>query len=33
MDLSHMVGIIQFRNAKNEEYYYIIPYYDTASVD
>lgn len=33
MDLSHMVGIIQFRNAKNEEYYYIIPYYDTTSVD
>ena len=33
MDLSQMVGMIQFRDAKNNEYYYIIPYYDTASVD
>ena len=33
MDLSHMVGIIQFRDAKNKEYFYVIPYYDTASVD
>jgi hypothetical protein len=33
VDLANMVGLIQFRNAKNEEYYYVIPYYDTASVD
>jgi hypothetical protein len=33
MDLANLVGIIQFRNAKNEEYYYVIPYYDTTSVD
>ena len=33
MDLAQMVGVIQFRNAKNEEYYYVIPYYDTTSED
>ncbi len=33
VDLANMVGLIQFRNAKNEEYYYVIPYYDTTSVD
>jgi len=32
VDLSTCVGIIQFRNARNEEYYYIIPYYDTESI-
>lgn len=33
MDLANMIGIIQFRNAKNEEYFYVIPYYDTTSHD
>ena len=33
IDLANMVGLIQFRNAKNEEYYYVIPYYDTTSMD
>lgn len=32
MDLAQMVGMIQFRDAKNKEYYYVIPYYDTTSV-
>ena len=32
MDLSTCIGMVQFRNAKNEEYYYIIPYYDTDSI-
>lgn len=31
MDLSTCIGIVQFRNAKNEEYYYVIPYYDILS--
>ena len=30
-DLSQCIGAIQFRNAKNEEYIYIIPAYDTIS--
>jgi hypothetical protein len=33
MDLSQLVGMIQFRDAKNREYYYVIPYYDTTSVE
>lgn len=31
MDLSTCIGLVQFRNAKNEEYYYVIPYYDVLS--
>ena len=33
MDLSTCIGLVQFRNAKNEEYYYVIPYYDTDSIE
>lgn len=33
IDLSNMVGMIQFRDAKNKEYYYVIPYYDTTTLD
>lgn len=32
MDLANCVGIVQFSNAKHEEYYYVIPYYDIASI-
>ena len=32
-DLSQCVGIVQFKNAKNEEYLYVIPYYDITSKD
>lgn len=32
VDLSTCIGMVQFRNAKNEEYYYVIPYYDIDSV-
>lgn len=31
VDLSTCIGLVQFRNAKNEEYYYVIPYYDIVS--
>lgn len=31
VDLSTCMGIVQFRNARNEEYYYVIPYYDILS--
>lgn len=31
-DLSMCVGIVQFQNAKHEEYFYIIPYYDVDSM-
>ena len=31
MDLSTCIGMIQFKNAKHEEYLYIIPAYDTLS--
>ena len=31
VDLSTCIGIVQFRNARNEEYYYVIPYYDILS--
>lgn len=31
VDLSQCVGFVQFKNAKNEEYFYIIPYYDVTS--
>lgn len=31
VDLSTCIGLVQFRNAKNEEYYYVIPYYDVVS--
>jgi len=31
VDLSQCIGAIQFRNAKNEEYIYIIPAYDIVS--
>lgn len=33
VDLANMVGMIQFRDAKNHEYYYVIPYYDVVSQD
>ncbi len=33
MDLSKCVGFVQFKNAKNEEYFYVIPYYDITSKD
>ena len=32
IDLSECIGAVQFKNAKNEEYMYIIPVYDTVSV-
>ena len=32
IDLSECIGAVQFKNAKNEEYMYIIPVYDTMSV-
>lgn len=31
MDLANTIGLIIFRNAKNEEYYQLIPFYDTQS--
>ncbi len=31
VDLSTCIGIVEFRNAKNEEYYYVIPYFDVVS--
>ena len=31
LDLAQSVGIITFKNAKNEEYYQLIPYYDPYS--
>lgn len=31
-DLANCIGIVQFKNAKQEEYYYIIPYYDVDSI-
>lgn len=31
-DLANCIGIVQFKNAKQEEYYYIIPYYDIDSI-
>ena len=33
MDLSQCVGIVQFKNAKNEEFIQVIPYYDITSKD
>lgn len=32
LDLSHSIGLIIFKNANNEEYYQIIPYYDIYSI-
>ena len=32
VDLSTCICMVQFRNAKKEEYYYVIPYYDTDSI-
>lgn len=32
VDLSTCIGMVQFRNAKKEEYYYVIPYYDIDSI-
>ena len=32
IDLSEAIGMIVFKNAKNEEYYQIIPYYDIYSI-
>ena len=31
VDLSECIGVVQFKNAKNEEYMYIIPAYDVLS--
>ena len=31
IDLASCLGFIQFKNAKNEEYLYVIPYYDITS--
>ena len=31
VDLTQTIGIITFKNAKNEEYYQLIPYYDSYS--
>lgn len=33
MDLSQCIGFVQFKNAKNEEFFYVIPYYDITSKD
>ena len=33
MDLSQCVGLVQFKNAKNEEYLHVIPFYDIHSKD
>lgn len=33
LDLSNAIGLIVFKNAKNEEYYQIIPYYDIYSIE
>lgn len=33
MDLAETVGMIIFKNAKNEEYYQLIPYYDIYSIN
>lgn len=32
LDLSDAIGVIVFKNAKNEEYYQVIPYYDIYSI-
>ena len=32
IDLSTGIGLVVFKNAKNEEYYYLIPYYDIYSI-
>ena len=31
VDLASCIGFVQFKNAKNEEYFYVIPFYDTES--
>ena len=31
-DLANCIGMVQFKNSKREEYFYIIPYYDIESV-
>lgn len=33
IDLADAIGVILFKNAKNEEYYQIIPYYDIYSIE
>ena len=33
LDLSNAIGLVVFKNAKNEEYYQIIPYYDIYSIE
>ena len=33
IDLADSIGLILFKNAKNEEYYQVIPYYDIYSID
>ena len=33
IDLAESIGMITFKNAKNEEYYYLIPNYDIYSVE
>ena len=32
IDLASCICIVQFKNAKQEEYYYIVPYFDTDSI-
>ena len=31
IDLASCIGLVQYKNAKNEEYYYVIPYFDVTS--
>ena len=33
LDLSTAIGLVVFKNAKNEEYYWLIPYYDIYSIE
>ena len=33
IDLADAIGVILFKNAKDEEYYQVIPYYDIYSID
>lgn len=32
IDLAQCIGLVQFKNAKLEEYFYIVPYYDVDSI-
>ena len=33
LDLADAIGVVLFKNAKNEEYYQLIPYYDIYSIE